>query len=261
MPFSKATISPSAMKSSDGSRSSASTIVGVLLVHPAACPRDELDAGGVPRGEAADPVELALEDPVRVRERLVGEHRLHRLDHSPSSSIVRPLTTDSGRSATGSRAVGLVVAPLHEQPAPPLDLLQRPAALQLLALQPEGGVPGRERLFHRLLAQVLVGAAVPNDHRSTAVLALRDHTLEVAPREGVVVNGHGQPLVARVHRRALRHRPGPERPGHLEPEVVVHAGGVVLLDHEARHSHLRSPLERLDAQRALVTRLHLESRV
>src|SRR6185503_13270548 len=73
-----------------------------LVVHPPCGPRHQAHAGAVPDRDAADAVELALEDPLRVRERLVGEDRLHGLDHAPSSSIVRPLTTDSGRSATGS---------------------------------------------------------------------------------------------------------------------------------------------------------------
>src|SRR5918999_3813222 len=58
-------------------------------------------------GDAADAVELAFEDPAGVGEPLLGQHRLHRLDavgeRGHSSSIVRPLTTDSGWVLTGLR--------------------------------------------------------------------------------------------------------------------------------------------------------------
>src|SRR5215211_6061623 len=139
------------------------------------------------------------------------------------------------RARGAAAGVSLLVAALHEQPAAAARSPQRPAAAQLHALEPERDVPGLEPLAHRLLTQVLVGAAVPDDHRPCAVLALRDDPLEVAPRQGVVVDGHGEALVARVGRRSLRHRPGLERAVHLEAEVPVHAGGGVLLDHEARH--------------------------
>ena len=153
-----------------------------------------------------------------------------------SSSMVRPLTTDSGRSATGSGPSASSSRRFTSSQRRPSICRSDQPPLELLALEPEGGVSGGERLLHRFVAQVLVAAAVPDDHRPRAVLALRDHALEVAPRERVVVNGHREPLVARVHRRALRDRPGSERSSHLEPEVVVHARRVMLLDHEARHS-------------------------
>src|SRR5918996_160909 len=139
------------------------------------------------------------------------------------------------RAGGPAAGVGLLVAALHEQPLAPPRPPQRPPAAQLLALEPERRVTGLERLAHRLVAQVLVGAAVPDDHRAGAVLALWDDALEVAPGERVVVDLHGQARVARVRRRPLRDRPGLERAVHLEPEVPMHAGCGVLLDHEARH--------------------------
>ena len=92
-----------------------------------------------------------------------------------------------------------------------------------------------KRTGHRLLAQVPVGAAIPDDHRAGAVLALADHALEVAPGERMVVDGHREALLARVGGGPLGHGPRLERALHLQAEVPVHRGGVVLLDHEAGH--------------------------
>src|ERR687895_269076 len=145
------------------------------------------------------------------------------------------------RAGWATAGVGLLVAALHEEPLPLSRPSKRPAAAQLHALQPEGGVPGVEGRAHRLLAQVLVGSAVPDDHWTGAVLALGNNALEVAPGQRVVVDLHRQALVARIGRGALRHGPRLERAVDLEPEVPVHAGGGVLLDHEARHVSRSAP--------------------
>ena len=44
---------------------------------------------------------------------------------------------------------------------------------------------------------------------------------------------HGQPLVGRIERGPLWNGPRLENAFHLEPEVIVQAGGFVLLDNEA----------------------------
>ena len=48
----------------------------------------------------------------------------------------------------------------------------------------------------------------------------------------MIFDHDGQPLVRRVVRRPLGHRPGPKHAVHLEPEIEVEAPGSVLVDHE-----------------------------
>src|SRR5205807_10578544 len=97
----------------------------------------------------------------------------------------------------------------------------------------------RQRIldWHRpavVLAAVLVGALVPDDHGPCAVLALRDDALELRVVEGMFLGRGREPLVARVHGRALGDRPGLQDVANLETEVVVKARGRVLLDDEPR---------------------------
>ena len=88
---------------------------------------------------------------------------------------------------------------------------------------------------HLVVAELLrlVGAAVPDEHRAGAVLALRDLALELEVLERVVLGVHGEPVLVRVLRHAARKRPRGERAVVLEAQVPVQAAGVVLLDHEA----------------------------
>src|SRR5437762_8750329 len=125
------------------------------------------------------------------------------------------------------------VALLDQQPrflaflAPALHAHQRPAATQLLSGQ---------RKFQMTLAiappRIAFGApcsAVPEHDRSRAVLLFRDHALEVAIGERMILDVDGEPLVRRIEAGALRHRPAFERSVELETEVVVQAAGRVLL--------------------------------
>src|SRR5881296_1204790 len=87
--------------------------------------------------------------------------------------------------------------------------------------------------------RIAVGAprsAVPQRDRPRAVLFFRNHTLEAAVIERVVLDVHGQPLVRRIEARALRHRPAFERPIELETEIVMQAAGCVLLHDETQAS-------------------------
>jgi len=110
-------------------------------------------------------------------------------------------------------AVGALVVLLEQQPVPALaHPREREAAVQLLALEPERDVAVRDGVLHRdrpaaLDRDVLVGAGVPDDHRAGAVFALGDAALELEVVERVVLGLDGEPLVARVERRALRHGP------------------------------------------------------
>jgi hypothetical protein len=107
--------------------------------------------------------------------------------------------------------------------------------VQLVPLEPERQVAVRERLADGARGERLVRALVPDDHRALAV-AGTDPALEVAVAERVVLDLDGEPLLARVGRRALRDRPGLQDSVGLEPEVVVQRARRVLLDHEPRHA-------------------------
>src|SRR5262249_49147620 len=61
---------------------------------------------------------------------------------------------------------------------------------------------------------------------------LRDDALEGVVLDRMVLDPHGEPLLARYQARAARHRPALHHAGELEPQVVVQARGRVLLDHE-----------------------------
>src|SRR6266404_2627679 len=89
-------------------------------------------------------------------------------------------------------------------------------------------------------------SAVPEHDRSRAVLFFRDHALEVAVVQRMILDVDGEPLVRRIEARSLRHRPAFERAVELETEVVMQAAGGVLLHDEPqpcaalrRHAALR----------------------
>ena len=79
----------------------------------------------------------------------------------------------------------------------------------------------------------LPGAAVPHDHVAAAVLAARDHALEVGVVERVVLDVDREVPRRGIEGQALRHRPAHEHAVDLEPEVVVQTAGAMPLHHEA----------------------------
>jgi len=136
-----------------------------------------------------------------------------------------------GHDVEVHRAAGVLVLVLQQQPrlrVVPLDLDEGPAAVELLAVQLE---------LQLALLQGLRGVehgrprpAVPEHDGARAVLALRDHVLERAVVEGVVLDVHREALVVRVEGRALRHGPAQQHAVKLQAEVVVQARRRVLLD-------------------------------
>jgi bifunctional non-homologous end joining protein LigD len=146
--------------------------------------------------------------------------------------------------------VGAVVVDLHEQPV--LLLAAHPRAPEgerageLVPVQPHLHVAAGHGVGHRdrlavLLGEVVVGAGVPHDHRALAV-AVADPSLVVGVRQLVVLDLDGQPLLARVERRALRHRPGHQDAVDLESHVEVQRRGIVALDDEERSAEISHPL-------------------
>jgi len=85
-----------------------------------------------------------------------------------------------------------------------------------------------------LLLQEVVRAAIPDLDGSRSVLAGRNHALEVAVLERMVLDVDCKMPLALLQRNAFRHRPARERTSALEPEVVVEAPRGMPLDHEAK---------------------------
>src|SRR5262249_12371265 len=96
-----------------------------------------------------------------------------------------------------------------------LDLLAEEEDLEIALIQ---ALLDGQRLAAASLRDVLEDPAVPDDHRSRSVLALRDHAFELQVLERVVLGSHREPLVAGVDGRALGDRPGGEDAVDLEPE-------------------------------------------
>ena len=69
-----------------------------------------------------------------------------------------------------------------------------PAAVQLLAVELEFEMALREALVR--IADRLPTAAIPDDHRAAAILALRDRAFEIAVFERVILDMHRQTLLA-----------------------------------------------------------------
>ena len=108
---------------------------------------------------------------------------------------------------------------------------QRPVAVQLLAAQLEfEHALGMGR--RRVGVGRDPGAAVPQQHRAAAVLAFGDHALETAIVERMVLDLDGEPLLAGVEARSLRHRPALQDAVELETEIEVQPARLVLLDDE-----------------------------
>ena len=157
--------------------------------------------------------------------------RLDVVEAAPGEHAVGPFGDDLCLCTQARVLVGF----LEEQPASLAVLAaaashQVPDAAQLLARQLElemalrvGGVRVAERR---------PGSAVPDQHRAGTVLLRRDHTFELPVFERVVLDVHCEALVVGVEARALGHRPAQQHAVELEPEVVVQAGGRVLLDDE-----------------------------
>src|SRR5919206_1455627 len=156
-----------------------------------------------------------------------------------AAPVVRRQLADRPPAAHGARLLGhdvaaaarAVVDHLHQDPAPRPRLGQREAAPQLVAVQREGEVAGGE-----VAVQRRVLALVPDDHRAAAARLAGVHALELALLQGVVLDRHGEPALGGVERRPLRHRPRAQHAAHLEAQVEVQRGRVVLLDDEPRHA-------------------------
>jgi hypothetical protein len=91
---------------------------------------------------------------------------------------------------------------------------EREAACQLAAMQDKGQPAW-------LVANDLGRALIPDDHRAAAATVPRVHALEVARRQGMVLDRHGQPARCRVERRPLGH--GPRTQHVADPQALIGA--------------------------------------
>jgi hypothetical protein len=103
-----------------------------------------------------------------------------------------------------------------------------PGAFQLLAVEAELEVP-------LAIAELGIelrrpGALVPHHHRAGAIFALRDHALEVAIFQRMVLDMDREPLLVGDEARPFRHGPALEDAVQLQAEIVVHPARGVLLD-------------------------------
>ena len=104
--------------------------------------------------------------------------------------------------------------------------------MQLLAVETEG-----EAAFLVSLVRIafrLPGPAIPQQNGAAAVLAFGDGAFEIAVIERMILDMDREALLAFDEARPLRHRPAFEDAVELKAEIVVQAGGVVLLDDEGR---------------------------
>ena len=144
---------------------------------------------------------------------------------------------------------GVVVVLVDEQPlllAPPLPLRgphEHEAPGELLALDVEVQIALRDGLGRIDPGLGAPPSPVPDDDVAAAVLAGRDHALEVGVLDRVVLDLHREPADARVERRSLGYGPADEDTVELEAQVVVQSAGPMALDHEppADRTVLRSP--------------------
>ena len=141
--------------------------------------------------------------------------------------------------------VGVGVPVLDEQPLvrSARRAHERPRALHLVTAQRERQLPRVEAGEHPALRLVAVAptesalvrgvdAHVPDDHLPGAVVPVADDAFERGVAQRMVLDEHGEALLGVVGGRPLRHRPRLERAAELQPEVVVQAGGGVLLHDE-----------------------------
>src|SRR5918993_59739 len=142
---------------------------------------------------------------------LAGESTLSRF----VTRTTRPWTS---HSPAGGGAIGA-----HEDEAAP----------QALAVEVEVELALGDGLGRVGLLRRRPPPPVPDDDVPAAVLALRDHALELDVLDRVVLDVDRLPAHAGVEGGALGHGPAGQHAVDLEPEVVVQPGGPVALDDEA----------------------------
>ena len=197
---------------------------------------------GVPLTVEASTLAPTRGRPAR-RCRHLAENRRRR--PAATSSLVRPVLTLRGSSSASHPGLGVLVAPMDQQPL-------RPAAVRTRPVAPEAGRPDENERAVQLLPVQLelelpvvdgtgrvggvrvgtIGSPVPDDDVARAVLTPRDDALEVEVVERMVLDVDREPPLARVEGRPARDRPGRQHALHFEPKIVMEGGGAMTLDDE-----------------------------
>ncbi len=145
-----------------------------------------------------------------------------------------------GQNLVGIARPGAIVVMFDQQPvgalaaeAVALHAYQNPAAAEPLSGENEFEIAFLQRFFGRRIAFRSPKAAIPQHHRAAAILALGNRALEIAIVERVILHLDGETLVVGIERGTARHRPGFEHAVEFQAEIVMQAGGGVLLDHIA----------------------------
>ena len=182
----------------------------------------QLDLIALARGQDTHAVVLDLEEPRRVRRRLVDERREHqeiavrcdlparglelgqppaqRLD--PGRAVAQLLDRQPREHRFGEalgrlRLAGVFVGLLQQQPVAVLatHARQRPPPAQLEAEQLELELAAPDLLARRLGLQELEPAGVPHDRRTGPIVTLWNDALEVGVLDGMVLDVNGQPFL------------------------------------------------------------------
>src|SRR5580765_4426319 len=219
----------------------------------------ELDLVAGARRENTDAVVLDLEEPRRIRRRLLDNRREHqpiaarrdvparglevrqtppqRVD--PSGAVAQLLDREPRQDRLGIalgrlRVADVLVGLLQQEPVAALaaHARERPASAQLEAEQLELELAPLDLLARRLGLQELEAAGVPHDRRAGAIVPLGNEPLEVGVLDGMVFDVHGEALLVGTHRRALGHGPALQHAVDLEPQIVVEPARRVLVDDE-----------------------------
>src|SRR5215470_309830 len=222
-------------------------------------PSAQLDLVARARSENPHAVVLDLEQPRRIRRRLVDERRQHheiaaRRDlaarrpqlgqpaaygRDPARAVAQLLDRQAREHGLGIAFRRLHVADvfvglLEQEPVAILAAhpRERPPALQLEAEQLELELAARDLLAGGLRLQQLESPGVPDDRRTGSVAAFGNDAFEVGVLDRVVLDVHGQALFVGAHRRPLGHGPALEHAVDLEAQIVVEPARRVLVDDE-----------------------------
>ncbi len=164
------------------------------------------------------------------------------LRHAAARFDAERVFFDDRRTAVGRR---LFVALLDQEPIVAAFLRrlsahshQSPAAVQFFAVELEF-----ERTLlvraDRVGIERRPAPAVPQQHGPAAILSLRDHPLEPAIFERMVLDMDGETLFARIKARPARHRPAFQCAVELEPKIVMQPARGMLLHDKGERTLLR----------------------
>src|SRR5437879_12460753 len=87
-------------------------------------------------------------------------------------------------------------------------------------------------LLERKFVLWVICPFVPHHPGGRAVLSFRNEALKIRVLDRMILGPYSQPLDSGVERRPLGHGPGCQDSVHLQPEVVVQPGRIMLLDYK-----------------------------